>query len=189
MIHELCMENEDMEDPNYGLAVKSLEKKTPLPPDVPTDKKKGVLGLESSDILGSKMKSERVRTISTKISPKLVVKPLSDSFSDLLHGWSTLENSCPTDSQPLNCENDDILKKAIQINSKGDTNLFGIETENGKSCKGKGEKVEIEPLIDVNAENSGNNELIIEEPKIIIAKQRHLHSAKKVVLINQSGKF
>ena len=53
----------------------------------------------------------------------------------------------------------------------------------------KGKKVEIEPLIDVNAENSGNNELTIEEPKIIIAKQRHLHSAKKVVLINQSGKF
>ena len=43
----------------------------------------------------------------------------------------------------------------------------------------KGKKVEIEPLIDVNAENSGNNELTIEEPKLIIAKQRNLHSAKK----------
>ena len=50
-----------LEDPNYGLAVKSLKKGIPLPPNIPTDKEKGVLGLENSDILGPKMKSEIVR--------------------------------------------------------------------------------------------------------------------------------
>ena len=54
-----------------------------------------------------------------------------------------------------------------------------MKTKNGKTGKIEDKEVVIEPLVDVDAENSKVVELIVEESKLEIAKQRHLHSAKK----------
>ena len=70
--------------------------------------------------------------------------------------------------------------KAIQINSKGNAIRIDMRTKNGKTGKIEDKEVVIEPLVDVDAENSKVVELIVEESKLEISKQRHLYSAKKI---------